>query len=107
MKICLIVAALLLTLIGRGLDNLYLFFICNAGIVTAMAINTPIYMTKISNLSNNQEQGKPMGIQTSVIGLAWLTAALCIGYLASLTMEMPFLAGGITMAIAAITNQFL
>lgn len=99
--ITLAIGGLSMILMGISTSNYYLFLIYNVGVIIAISCNTPIFMAKIAHLKKNDEQGKTIGIQNSLIGFAWLFSALSIGYL-GVTMTTLFLFSGMLFTVILI-----
>ncbi|MFT0893230.1 MFS transporter [Pseudochelatococcus sp. G4_1912] len=97
----LFIGAISMALIGLGGGNFYLFLIFNAGVAIATALSTPVFMTKISNLKGQAGQGAAIGLQNSIIGFAWLIAAIFNGLIASGNLQVSFILGGAVFLISA------
>lgn len=90
-------------LMGGDTKHYYLFLIYNMGIVIAISCNIPIFMAKISRLTENDEQGKTIGIQNTFIGFAWLFSVLIIA--SGVAMTTMFLFSGLLLILILIGEK--
>ena len=68
--------------------------------VIAMGFAIPGLITCISNLSNAQEQGKTMGVVSSIQALSTVIVMLCGGYIDSLKISITVFLGGLLVIVS-------
>lgn len=76
-------------------------------VALAMALNTPIFTSKIASLKEMNEQGKAIGFQNSIIGLSWLTASLIIGFIIPSVSGVTFLVGGVLLVLTPVIQYMI
>ncbi len=95
----LLFAAVLLILLSVGHKQLGVFILINFSIVVSLSLITPLFKAKVFG-DNNIRPGLALGIQNSVLGLAWLSAAIVIGIMPISYYALLFaMAGGCLLII--------
>lgn len=95
-----------LTSIGLYGDSFYLFMLANLGILFSCAILNPTYSVAIANTSGTTDQGKLMGIQSSICGMSSALIALVSGVLLSYSLTLPFFLAAILVGIVFCSLLF-
>lgn len=85
--------------IGLYGDSFYLFVLANLGILFSCALLNPTYSVAIANTSGSLDQGKLMGIQSSICGMSSALIALVSGLLLSYSLTFPFFIAAILVGI--------